>query len=126
MMALADYLPRHLTRLYEVHEHRHAAAILAHEFPDEFEEICSALTQFQFTDEQVIRGGGNESEIPKTFFALLRPKGWKESRLRAKLVIDDSAVSSDTHKIDYVKNRIAFDLEWNAKDQTFDRDLYAF
>ena len=32
----------------------------------------------------------------------------------------------DGHRIDYVKNRVAFDLEWNSKDQTFDRDLYAF
>ena len=32
----------------------------------------------------------------------------------------------DGHKIDYVKSRVAFDLEWNSKDQTFDRDLYAF
>ena len=33
---------------------------------------------------------------------------------------------SDTHKIDYVKGKVAFDLELNSKDQTFDRDLYAF
>jgi hypothetical protein len=32
----------------------------------------------------------------------------------------------DGHKVDYIKNRVAFDLEWNSKDQTFDRDLYAF
>lgn len=32
----------------------------------------------------------------------------------------------DGHKVDYVKKRVAFDLEWNSKDQTFDRDLYAF
>ncbi len=32
----------------------------------------------------------------------------------------------DGHKVDYVKNRVAFDVEWNSKDQTFDRDLYAF
>ena len=31
----------------------------------------------------------------------------------------------DGHKVDYVKGRVAFDLEWNSKDQTFDRDLYA-
>lgn len=31
----------------------------------------------------------------------------------------------DGHKIDFIKNRVAFDLEWNSKDQTFDRDLYA-
>lgn len=32
----------------------------------------------------------------------------------------------DGRKVDFVKNRVAFDLEWNSKDQTFDRDLYAF
>ena len=31
----------------------------------------------------------------------------------------------DGHKIDFVKGRLAFDMEWNSKDQTFDRDLYA-
>lgn len=31
----------------------------------------------------------------------------------------------DGHMIDYVKGRVALDLEWNSKDQTFDRDLYA-
>ena len=25
-----------------------------------------------------------------------------------------------------MKGKVAFDLEWNSKDQTFDRDLYAF
>jgi hypothetical protein len=30
-----------------------------------------------------------------------------------------------SHNIDYVKNNIALDLEWNSKDQTFDRDLFA-
>ena len=29
----------------------------------------------------------------------------------------------DGHNIDFVKNKVAFDLEWNSKDQTFDRDL---
>jgi hypothetical protein len=31
----------------------------------------------------------------------------------------------DGHKVDFVKQRVAFDFEWNSKDQTFDRDLYA-
>jgi CRISPR-associated protein Csd2 len=37
-----------------------------------------------------------------------------------------SSISHGTHKVDYLKGRVAFDLEWNSKDQTFDRDLYAF
>ncbi len=30
------------------------------------------------------------------------------------------------YKIDYVKGKVALDVEWNSKDQTYDRDLYAF
>lgn len=32
---------------------------------------------------------------------------------------------TDGHNIDFLKKRAAFDLEWNSKDQTFDRDLLA-
>lgn len=42
------------------------------------------------------------------------------------MVVDDKPVGQDTHIIDYVKGRVAFDVEWNSKDQTFDRDLFAF
>ncbi len=31
----------------------------------------------------------------------------------------------DGHNIDFLKNKVAFDLEWNSKDQTFDRNLLA-
>lgn len=97
------------------------------EFPGEFAELCQVLTTFRFTEQQVREPGGSESEIPKTFSQLLRPKGWTERELTAKLIIDETEiVTSTTHKIDYIKNRVAFDLEWNSKDQTFDRDLYAF
>jgi hypothetical protein len=42
--------------------------------------------------------------------------------------VDDTSILEnflDGHQIDFVKDRVAFDLEWNSKDQTFDRDLYA-
>jgi CRISPR-associated protein Csd2 len=120
------YFPSDLRNLYTIYEYRHAATILANEFPSEFDEICHALRQFRFTDEQVRKPGGNESEIPKTISDQLRPRGWIESRLHAKQVVDEKTVSIDTHKIDYLKSKVAFDLEWNAKDQTFDRDLAAF
>jgi hypothetical protein len=73
-----------------------------------------------------MKPGGNESQIPKKFSQILRPMGWREGRLTAKLIVDDQEVRHDTHKVDYIKGRVACDLEWNSKDQTFDRDLYAF
>ena len=84
------------------------------------------MLSFRFTDEQVLAPGGNESQIPKVFSEVLRPLGWRERKFTTKLLVNDKPVSSDTHKVDYVKEQVAFDLEWNSKDQTFDRYLFAF
>lgn len=126
-MSIRDHVPENLRNLYEVYEHRHAAALLSCEFGDEFMELCCALEEFRFKKEDVLASGGNESNIPKRFSSILKGRlGWIEDKLTAQLVVDGDTVSQDTHKIDYVKGRVAFDLEWNSKDQTFDRDLYAF
>jgi hypothetical protein len=125
-MAQHEHIPADLQELYEIHDYRHAAAILACEFPEECEEVFGVLRSFRFTRELLLKAGGNESEIPKAFSRFLRPLGWAEGKLKARFLIDEVEVTSDTHKIDYVKNKIAFDLEWNSKEQTFDRDLYAF
>jgi hypothetical protein len=125
-MSALDLIPKNIRRLYTVVDHRHAATILATDFPAEFTELCGALRTFRFTDDDVRALGGNESAIPKKFSQLLRPLGWEERILQARMVVDDRNVAEDTHKIDYVKGRIAVDLEWNSKDQTFDRDLAAF
>ncbi len=113
-------------RLYECCDHQHCLAILILDYPELFNEICDVLLAFRFTDEQVKAPGGNESQLPKTFSDILRPLGWREQQLTAKLVVDEKTVSTDTHKVDYIKDEVAFDLEWNSKGQTFDRDLYAF
>jgi hypothetical protein len=120
------HIPDDIQHLYEIHDYRHAAAILACEFPEECREVFHVLKSFRFTEGQITKAGGNESEIPKEFSRVLRPLGWAEGQMKAKFIVDDVEVNADTHKIDYLKNRIAFDLEWNSKDQTFDRDLYAF
>lgn len=125
-MIWQDHIPRKLQDLYEIHDFHHAAAILANEFASEFTELCEALGKFRLTEIDVTTRGGNESSIPKKFSQLLRPLGWKEETLTAKVLLDDEEFTQDTHKVDYVKGRVAFDLEWNSKDQTFDRDLYAF
>lgn len=121
-----DFVPSDLASLYEIRDYRHAAAILANEFPLEFSEICQALSTFRITRDDILKPGGNESDIPKKMSAILRPLGWVEKKLQAKMVADDVEVHQDTHKVDYLKGRVAFDLEWNSKDQTFDRDLFAF
>ncbi len=147
---IEPYISEEVLQLYDVYSYRHAAALLATSFPDELREIESALLGFRITKQDIGMPGGNESEIPKKISTTLRPAGWVEARIRGDLVVrmqehsetflDDGTVQKnklleseprqienfiDGHKIDYVKGRVAFDLEWNSKDQTFDRDLYA-
>lgn len=100
-----------------------------HDFPEEAAEIWDALRKFTIRVEDITEKGGNESEIPRRFAQLLN---WDPEKLTARFILNseqaaaDIPVSADTHKIDFVKGRIAVDFEWNSKDQTFDRDLYAF
>lgn len=137
------FIPADIRDLYEVFSYRHAAAILATSAPTELGEIFEALRSFRLTKEMITTGGGNESAIPKEISKLLRPQRWFETRIHGDLLVTleiqaDTGTSKeivtqhvtrpdflDGHKVDYVKNRVAFDLEWNSKDQTFDRDLYA-
>jgi hypothetical protein len=111
---------------YECYDHQHAIAILTLDYPELLAEICDVLLAFRIGIDFVKKAGGNESEIPKTLTRQLRPLGWIEQKLDVELSAGGKTRTSDTHKIDYVKGGVAFDLEWNSKDQTFDRDLYAF
>lgn len=123
---LDQFLPSDILEKYEIHDFKHAAAILHSEFPQELSEICDALREFTIPKIHLTEKGGSESQIPKSISKLLRPKGWLEGKLQSKMMVDEEVINYDTHKIDYLKGRVALDLEWNSKDQTFDRDLYAF
>ncbi len=123
---------------YELHNFNHAAEILSMSYQHELLEIRHALENLQISIDDIIAGGGNESKIPKKLSALLRPKGWQEVQITGDLLVkvryrnsaeQDELILKDFiggHNIDYVKGKIALDMEWNSKDQTFDRDLYAF
>jgi CRISPR-associated protein Csd2 len=125
-MAWKDHIPNDIANLYEVHDFRHAAAILATEFPEEFHEVCEALRAFRFTKEDVIIGGGNESNIPKNFSNILRSMGWKQKILNGKIMVNDTIFRNDNSKIDYIKGEIAFDIQYTGKIKAFDRALKTF
>lgn|GEM_PF-3237979 len=79
-----DHIPTELSGLYEVQDYKHAAAILANEFSEEFSQICESLISFRITKKDIVTPGGNESTIPKKHSALLRPLGWVEQNLKLK------------------------------------------
>lgn len=86
-MPLSDYLPTEFMDLYEVHNYRHAAEVLATSCPDEFSELVGALAKLRLTTADILAKGGNESQIPKRVASLFRPMRWFETRIRGDLVV---------------------------------------
>ena len=78
---LDSFIHQDIYALYEVHNYRNAAQILATACPDEFEEIMEGLRAFRLTVSDIRKTGGNESEIPKRISRLLFEKGWRETRI---------------------------------------------
>ena len=140
-----DLFPEDIRQRYELLNYNHAAEIISQAFQKEFAEIIETLRRVKITKTDIAKSGGNESPIPPKFSAVLDPLGWKEIRISGDLVvhfyprrgdkkgrfettpIEQKTLKNyiDGHNIDYVKNRVAIDVEWNSKDQTYDRDLFA-
>lgn len=131
---------------FEFHDFGHALEILPQAYPAEWDDLTAALSGLSIPLSEITAAGGNESAIPKRFDDLLYPKGWREIRITGDLLIkmyprksaqrrgafadepfDKRTIEGyiDGHNIDFIKGKVAFDLEWNSKDQTFDRDLLA-
>ena len=144
MPSYSRFIPHDIAKKYDFFNYNHAVEILANSFPAEWEELLAALRSLHITKEDLIMEGGSESPIPPKLNAVLDPLGWKEIKITGDLLIKfyprkglrgrfaaepftEKRLENyiDGHNIDFVKGRVALDMEWNSKDQTFDRDLFA-
>ncbi|PRT02973.1 restriction endonuclease [Bacillus wiedmannii] len=121
-----ELLPQFIRDNYEVHEWRHACAILKEDFPQEWEEVINLLNSFRLYKSDIVKAGGNKSSISNKIDSYLYNLGWEEKSFDTKVVIDQNELESPTHKVDCFKNKIALEIEWNNKDPFFDRDLNNF
>jgi len=121
-----DVLPPFIRENYEVHEWRHALAILAHDFPSEFADIIDVLTRFRLRKSWIVVGGKNKSGVARWLDEELAAKGWSPKNFDTKIIVDEAAMESPTHEVDCFKGRVALEIEWNNKDPFFDRDLNNF
>lgn len=121
-----DLLPQFIRENYEVHEYKHACAILHQDFPEQWNEIMEVLTNFRLKESDIMAPGGRKSPIASAIDDRFYEMGWHEKEFKTKIVIDDVEKDTPTHKVDCVKGRVALDIEWNNKDPFFDRDLNNF
>ncbi|MAU50915.1 MAG: hypothetical protein CMN17_00730 [Roseovarius sp.] len=127
---------------YSVASYRSAAAVLAQRASEELAAILRVLDRFTISRTEIRSPGGNRMSATARFAELASAEGFhQEVRIEADLLVrlragkGDAAPEIDrilredyihNHLVDFWRGRVAFDYEWNSKDQTYDRDLYAF
>lgn len=125
-MMSTQLLPRNIRDHYEIHEWKHACAILQGDFPEEWADVCQVLSEFRFHRNWIAVGGGRKSKVSEAIDGALAKRGWIEKGFDTRMIVDGVTQDSPTHKVDCFKNRIALEIEWNNKDPFFDRDLNNF
>ena len=118
--------PRCIRDNYEIHEWRHASAILRQDFGDEYNDLVDVLMRFRLLKSHIAVGGGRKSNVAGWIDTELAGKGWVEKSFQTSISVDENVIDSPTHAVDCFKNRIAVEIEWNNKDPFYDRDLNNF
>lgn len=125
-MAALSLIPQDIRTNFEIHEWKHACAILATDFPEEWKDLLDLLKDFRLCKSWITDPGGNKSKVAKFVDQYLGAKGWREKQFDTRVQVDQAVMVSPTHDVDCYKNRIALEVEWNNKDPFYDRDLNNF
>ncbi len=134
-----SFQPELLER-YRFAEVRNAAAILSAVAPSCRRDLDDVLAGFELTAAHLLDAGGNKSQVARELDLAFRELGWRETGLVLDIVgaltshpwggseaqVETAKFPGETHKIDNFRDRVAVEVEWNAKDGNLDRDLAAF
>lgn len=135
--------PEQVRARYEAVEVRNAAGIIATTNPAAWRDLIDVLDGFSLLTSDLVDPGGNESKLAARLNAAFRARGWREARVDTHITLrlvlrpyrpagETAAVERETEvenkgfQVDCFRDRIALDVEWNAKDGNLDRDIAAY
>jgi len=121
-----ELLPRDIRATYQIEERHHACSILKTDFREQWNDLLNVLREFTLKKSHLQAKGGNKSPISRGIDGLFYACGWQEKSFEIKVLADGRETLAPTHHVDYFKNRVAVETEWNNKDPFFDRDLTTF
>lgn len=121
-----NLIPEEVLQKFEVSEKYHAASILRVDFPAEWKDLMEMLAAFTLRKSHISKGGGRKSDVSEQIDSFFYGRDWKEHNFKIEVRADGAITLAPTHKVDYFRNRIAVETEWNNKDPFFDRDLTTF
>jgi hypothetical protein len=84
-----DLLPATIRRNYEVHEWKHACAILKTDFSSELKDVIDLLMQFRLNRSWLTTGGGNKSQVSISIDSFLNKRGWQEKEFATSVHVDE-------------------------------------
>lgn len=135
--------PARVLERYKFAETRNAAIILKVSNPEAFLQIVEVLEDFSLSADDLTTPGGQESGLAARLNRTFRNRGWREARVDtlirlslhltpwgdetiATLPISIIETLNQGYKVDNFRDRVALDVEWNAKDGNLDRDISAY
>ncbi len=119
-------LPARIAEKFEVAETHHAASILHTDFPAEWEDVMGMLSDFVLRRSDILIPGGGKSPISRSIDRYFYNRSWIEHDFKIEVSADSETTLAPTHSVDYFRNRVAVETEWNNKDPFYDRDLTTF
>lgn len=118
---------------YAVRNINYGMELLVNAFPEHHASLGRALDAWNVSWADIEVGGGNKSPITKHCEEAFEGEGWVETSLAIETRLAGVTTIARTHKIDLFKSGpheelpgIGIELEWNNKDEFFDRDLINF
>jgi hypothetical protein len=121
-----DLLPPIVFEKFEVAETHHAASILYTDFRNEWNDLVGMLSEFVLRKSDIVIPGGRKSPISLGIDRYFYDRHWLEHNFKIEVSADGRTTLAPTHQVDYFRNRVAIETEWNNKDPFYDRDLTTF
>lgn len=125
-MGIEDFVPKDVAARFRFKEWSHAAAILAGDFPEQWQDLLGCLRDFSLRRSAIIVVGGGRSQIPIQLDGYLQQRGWDEKQFDIGIRVDQDEIEIPTHRIDNFKAGVGVEVEWNNKTEFYDRDLNNF
>ena len=90
-------MPEWVRDNWEVHEWKHACAILKNDYPAEWSDILDLLRHFRFRKSWINVGGGAKSKVAGEIDAFLMRRGWVEKEFATAIQVDGRRRAGLTH-----------------------------
>ncbi len=121
-MAVRNF-PKFVRDNYEIHEWRHASAVLRTDFREEWQDIVDVLTEFRVRRSHIIVGGGGRSQVSASIDRAFTSRDWAERKFATQIRVDQNVYDSRHIKSIALKTASELNVNGTNEAQFLSRDM---